>query len=228
MHVLVLGFPRACPRVLESHLLMDELVQSQTATPSLPVELHPLTSQNIDGLRRLNSTLFPVAYNERFYVEALGAPQVFHRLAYVSGVLVGAVCCRRENPLQHELSLSESSIAATVVALDSARNQSLGGRTGTSRQSKLYIMTLGVLAPYRECGIGSLLLKHVLNVVLGSPHADGIGEVYLHVQVGNDDALSFYRRHGFVTKCRLENYYRKIRPADCLYVSLSVTTNGLR
>ncbi|KHN84629.1 N-alpha-acetyltransferase 50 [Toxocara canis] len=45
---------------------------------------------------------------------------------------------------------------------------------------RLYIMTLGTLAPYRRLGIGTLLLKHVIALCEKDPSIDNI---YLHVQV---------------------------------------------
>lgn len=182
---------------------MESPAEASTASPSLPVDLRPLTAENVAALRCLNSTLFPVAYTEKFYTDAVAAPALFHRLAYVCDVLVGAVCCRREVP-------------RTADGADDICG------------AKLYIMTLGVLAPYRECGVGSALLRHVIDVLLLSPWVEGTCEVFLHVQVGNDDALSFYQGHGFVVKQRLVDYYRKIQPADCFYVGLDVVTTGLR
>ena len=78
--------------------------------------------------------------------------------------------------------------------------------------SKLYIMTLGVLAPYRSCGIGSKLLQAALE----EADQDGsIDEVYLHVQTSNQDALEFYRRVGFEQREKILNYYKRIEPPDC-------------
>ncbi|KAI3692926.1 hypothetical protein L6452_32751 [Arctium lappa] len=42
----------------------------------------------------------------------------------------------------------------------------------------VYIMTLGVLAPYRGLGIGRKLLNHVIDLC----SKQNIGEIYLHVQ----------------------------------------------
>ena len=41
-------------------------------------------------------------------------------------------------------------------------------------QRKLYIMTLGCLAPYRRLGIGSVMLKHVLQYVENDGNFDSI------------------------------------------------------
>lgn len=49
-------------------------------------------------------------------------------------------------------------------------------------QRKLYIMTLGCLAPYRRLGIGSVMLKHVLQYVENDGNFDSI---YLWVCLAN-------------------------------------------
>jgi N-alpha-acetyltransferase 50 len=144
----------------------------------------PLSEKSVEQLRCLNADIFPVKYNDKFYTEALASPSDLVRLAFVGDQLVGAVCCRRERP------------------------------SADSSAPRVYIMTLGVLAPYRDLGIGRGLLEHVLAAADG----DGYAEVYLHVQVGNDDALAFYEHFGFSVKERIPNYYKRIQPADCLYV----------
>ena len=40
--------------------------------------------------------------------------------------------------------------------------------------------------------------------------------IYLHIQVGNESALSFYKKYGFEVAETLENYYQDIEPRDCL------------
>ena len=59
---------------------------------------------------------------------------------------------------------------------------------------KIYIMTVGVLSPYRRLGIGARLLEQTLEACAQAPECE---EVYLHVQVGNDAALDFYKGFGF-------------------------------
>jgi len=84
-------------------------------------------------------------------------------------------------------------------------------RTEDKRQKRLYIMTLGCLAPYRRLGIGSVMLEHILKIC----EADGTYDnVFLHVQVNNTSAISFYEKFGFEIVDRKENYYKKIEPAD--------------
>ncbi|GBG90958.1 hypothetical protein CBR_g51562 [Chara braunii] len=84
---------------------------------------------------------------------------------------------------------------------------------------KLYIMTLGVLAPYRRLGIGSKLLQHCLDICRQDP---GIWEIYLHVQTNNDEAIAFYKKFGFEISGIIHNYYKRIVPPDCYVLSKSL------
>lgn len=79
-------------------------------------------------------------------------------------------------------------------------------------KAKLYIMTLGVLAPYRDLGVGSYLLNHSLSV---ATEDSNIEEAYLHVQTNNEGAIRFYDKHGFSIKEMIPNYYKRIDPPDC-------------
>jgi N-alpha-acetyltransferase 50 len=168
--------------------------------PPLPITWAPLSERNLMQLQVLNSAIFPVKYNDKFYADALVAPDDFVRLAHHCDLLVGAVCCRKEQR----------------PAGDPAPG------------AKLYIMTLGVLAPYRERGIGRRLLDYVLENALSSPAGSDVTEVYLHVQVDNDEAVSFYEHFGFSIKERIPNYYRRIEPADCFYVHKVVSPPKLQ
>ena len=76
---------------------------------------------------------------------------------------------------------------------------------------RVYIMTLGVLAPYRGLGLGTKLLNHVFDLCA----KQNISEIYLHVQTNNDDAIAFYKKFGFEITETIHNYYTNITPPDC-------------
>merc|ERR1712173_416346 len=117
-----------------------------------------------------------------FYKDVLEAGELA-KLAYYNDVVVGAVCCRID------LTTTED------------------GQT----KRKLYIMTLGCLAPYRRLGIGTRMLEHVLNIV----KEDGnYTSIFLHVQVNNESAIEFYKKFGFNIVETKEQYYKRIEPAD--------------
>ncbi|XKL65058.1 hypothetical protein PGB90_005144 [Kerria lacca] len=57
------------------------------------IELGDITPHNIKQLKRLNTVVFPVSYNEKFYKDVLEAGELA-KLAYYNDIVVGAVCCR--------------------------------------------------------------------------------------------------------------------------------------
>ncbi|GFH28144.1 N-acetyltransferase domain-containing protein, partial [Haematococcus lacustris] len=69
--------------------------------------------------------------------------------------------------------------------------------------ARLYIATLGVLAPYRGYGIG----------VADDP---AVETAAVHVQEDNEDALRFYRAAGFQVAETVKNYYPRLDPPDAL------------
>ena len=95
--------------------------------------------------------VFPVVYHDNFYKDVLEAGELA-KLAFYNDIVVGAVCCRNDT--------------STATTGESTR--------------KLYIMTLGCLAPYRRLGIGSVMVQHVMDIVEKDGNYDSI---FLHVQV---------------------------------------------
>ncbi|KZP34724.1 acyl-CoA N-acyltransferase [Athelia psychrophila] len=80
-------------------------------------------------------------------------------------------------------------------------------------QTNLYLMTMGVLAPYRGRKLGSESLE-LIFAAASAKKEPTISHVYLHVQVSNADGRRFYERHGFKEVGLHENYYKKILPRD--------------
>ncbi|PPQ77219.1 hypothetical protein CVT25_011065 [Psilocybe cyanescens] len=80
-------------------------------------------------------------------------------------------------------------------------------------QNLLYLMTMGVLAPYRSRKLGSQTLELILTAALAHSKPK-IDKLYLHVQVSNHDAKKFYERHGFNEVEIHKDYYKKIAPHD--------------
>ena len=192
--------------ILETGSVVAFYQMDNERLPPLSIVWGDATEKNINQLQRLNSTIFPVKYSDQFYKEAIKARKGFVKLAYFNELLVGAVCCRKEPYVESKASISKKQSQAPPQA------------PSENSRSSLYIMTLGVLAPYRERGIGTQLLNHVLDLVSSSPYCKDVYDIYLHVQEGNEDALQFYQKYGFEVSEKIEKYYMGISPPDCLIV----------
>lgn len=57
--------------------------------------------------------------------------------------------------------------------------------------------------------IGSKLLQHTLDLCNKRPE---VQDIYLHVQVNNDQAIDFYKKFGFEIKETIQNYCIKPTP----------------
>ncbi|KAI0344658.1 acyl-CoA N-acyltransferase [Trametopsis cervina] len=88
-------------------------------------------------------------------------------------------------------------------------------------QAKLYVMTMGVLAPYRSRGLGAKSIEHIIQAAAAHTKPT-IKTIYLHVQTSNTGAKSFYERHGFKEVGLAENYYKKIVPHDAWVLERAV------
>jgi len=162
------------------------------------VDFSPVNPNNIGTLRKLNSVLFPIKYSDRFYKDVLlPEHEDYCQLIYYNDIPVGTVCCRIE------------------------------ADPNTPDRSRLYIMTMGVLAPYRSRKLGTKALQKVIDVALAHnkavkspPKSDSkpskrkLSSFYMHVQTSNGEARKFYERNGFVEVGRVEDYYKKLEPHD--------------
>ncbi|KAJ2786737.1 hypothetical protein GGI15_001266 [Coemansia interrupta] len=164
----------------------------QTTNGGHPVEFRKVDAATLSKVRTLNSVLFPVRYGGAFY-KGLLLPGQFSQLAFYDQVCVGTIACRRQ-PLGFA---------------DAPLNNLLDYRSPVPDSFEFYMMTLGVLAPYRRLGIGRLLLR---NAIECAAQDRNVRRLVLHVQIDNDDALRFYHKNGFTTLRLVERYYKNIEP----------------
>ena len=201
------------------------------------VWLGDVNQNNVNHLRLLNSVLFPMKYDQKFYNEVLQAGE-FAKLVYYGEfrteedpdipILVGAVCCRRESFRKRDADPRKSThfeqqpyqpLPLPLPPTTSFPEYQIEG----SISHRLYIMTLGVLAPYRRLGIGSMLLHHILNE---SIKESTIRDVYLHVQVNNNEALRFYEKFGFQITGLVPQYYKTINPSAAYELCKQIHDNS--
>lgn len=142
------------------------------------IELGSLTVHNLEQVKLLNAAVFPgVKYSKKIYDDLLTVDE-FAKMAFFDKIFVGAICCRFEPSAEAD-----------------------------AKQRKLYMLSLGVLAPYRRRGVASALLDHILT------HArqdKNIESIYLHVKTTNKDAIEFYEAQGFKSGKVVDGYYANI------------------
>lgn len=69
----------------------------------------------------------------------------------------------------------------------------------------------------------SLLASELLRFILDKARSDtAIKEVYLHVQLGNNEAKQFYLKHGFTDGGIIKDYYKRIDPPDCYILTMQL------
>ncbi|GAB1524034.1 N-acetyltransferase 5 [Rhizoctonia solani] len=178
----------------------------KTARPAARISLASLTPNNLGTLRKLNSVLFPIRYSEKFYKEVL-EPELDEFCKLIY--------------------YNDVPVGAVCSRIERGRMPG---------EACVYIMTMGVLAPYRGLGLGSMALQQVFNAAaqyngsigdkppIGTPPQSStisfnalnrkITSFYLHVHVPNTDARTFYERYGFVERERIAGYYRKLGSSD--------------
>ena len=167
-----------------------------------PFTITKATTEHIPALSDLTTAILPVRYTKKFYTEVTSDPDVadFTRVVLYHDEPVGWIACRLITP---------TTSSPPPGALSS--------------QNQIYIRALCVLAPYREQGLASRLLKAVLDPELLARHK--VSSVHAHVWESNEDALDWYEKRAFRRDGRDERYYTRLKPSGAwiLRRRLSVT-----
>jgi ribosomal protein S18 acetylase RimI-like enzyme len=129
-------------------------------------------ARNIGMVRKLLDVVLPVPYSDDFYRRLQEAPPELARLVYYRDICVGVLGCRVE---------AGSGSAAGAE----------GAAAAAAAAPRVYMTVLAVLAPYRDRGIGSALLRGALEAMEGGriAGAEGAREMYLHVWEENREAV---------------------------------------
>lgn len=133
---------------------------------------------------RLNRENLPENYSDEFFEEVLESNPLTFLVAQREGDaegkggLVGYIMCRVE-------------IGFPLV-----------GRSPLVKKG--HVISVAVEEGHRRRGIGNALMAEAMKAL----RSRGCSEVYLEVRVGNDPAISLYRRLGFRVSRRIPGYYR--------------------
>lgn len=111
------------------------------------MELGEITRHNIKQLKRLNQVIFPVSYNDKFYKDVLEAGE----LAKL-GLSVEFHFSTWNVDFEFFFMIISAYYNDIVVGAVCCRIDTTNGKR------RLYIMTLGCLAPYRRLALGTVFI----------------------------------------------------------------------
>jgi ribosomal protein S18 acetylase RimI-like enzyme len=148
----------------------------------LKLSYDALREKNLNLFRKLNAVIFPVSYADKFYSDCMAAGKVT-QLGTPLPTAPPPHSAEPPPPLARwalrAARLTRAGWPAYSLPTDvlvggiACRYEKVGSRV------RMYIMTLGVLAPYRGRGVGQRLLVRALTEGAKEP---GVEDVYLHVQ----------------------------------------------
>ena len=141
------------------------------SVPSTDLFYTGVHARNIGMVKKVLEVVLPVAYSDDFYRRLQEAPPELAKLVYYRDICVGVLGCRVE---------------------------AAEGEGAAGAPPRIYLTVLAVLAPYRDRGIGSALLRGVLEAMEGGKikGAEGAREIYLHVWEENKEAVRGGKRGG--------------------------------
>ncbi|OHE99399.1 acetyltransferase [Colletotrichum orchidophilum] len=182
--------------------------QPPASTPLHPnASIRPISDQDLQPFRRINSLLLPVAYPETFYAAALTGP--FSR-----------VLTWREQPITN---FSQEIVVGGVVARIEPSPFPSATPTPTRLEHALYIQSLALLSPYRSHGLATAVVDHLVAAAANSSPDINLRHIYAHVWTDNEEGMRWYAARGFERYGEpLQGYYIKLRPDSAWIVRRSV------
>jgi ribosomal protein S18 acetylase RimI-like enzyme len=180
------------------------------------IRISEIHERNVGGAKLILDVSFPFPCQPSMYSTLLRQDISFRRLAFFNDIQVGVVGAIALD--------AEAAVAAVngAIQMTDAASQAVENKDATTPPTvttKLYVQVLAVLAAYRSYGVGSALMKDVIEAAKKHAHID---ELFLHVWVLNVDAIRFYERLGFSKTETVKNYYRRIESPDAVVMRLKL------
>ncbi|KAF1315816.1 N-alpha-acetyltransferase 60-like, partial [Globisporangium splendens] len=199
--------PSPPPQQQHNHHHRDEQTAAANGEGDRVIYFRKLVAEDVDQVRELHETWFPIRYNQSFYDGAVmglwmetGGP-LFAQLAVEVAPPASASTpsynanvynqCMAPRP-QHEYILG--AVTASTLPLAKVEDPDLIASDDNVHTHVMYILTLGSRASVRRKGIASALLQECIDQAWRQPEC---GAVYLHVKADNVSALRFYEKNGF-------------------------------
>lgn len=152
----------------------------------------PMRPSDLEVLEQIHLALFPIRYESEFFLNVVNGHGI---------VSWAAVDSSRSDSQRDELI---GFVTARTVAAKESEIDDLFGYDARNDQILVYVLTLGVIEPYRNFGIATALVREVIKYASGLYTCRA---VYLHVISYNDPAIHFYKKMSFNCLRRLRDFY---------------------
>ncbi|ORX80101.1 acyl-CoA N-acyltransferase [Anaeromyces robustus] len=179
--------------------------------------LRSVNRNNINDLRKVYISTFPLTYNNEFYSDIINIyPKGLSRVATYHNIVVGGICCRLEKKTLKDI---KRELPIPSVGHDLSFTQQISQLNDLKLLNtySCYIMAIAVLELYQNLSIGSKLMSYIIKYC---ENDKSISSINLHVHVKNEKAIKFYKKYGFYQKEYIKNYYfnnPNIIPPDVYY-----------
>jgi len=154
-------------------------MQNRKPLPFSQLVIRPLLVQDVQKLQLFQSILFPVYYDQAFY------DKLFHERCVTILVFT---------PNEEEL---------IGVATSKIKESTSWWDLFFPIKREGYIMTFGVSPSFRQRGLGTFILRKMIEIL----QEHGCNVVTLHVQLINKAAVEFYKKNNFVVAEDLPGHY---------------------
>jgi len=178
------------------------------------IRISEIHDRNVGGAKLILDVSFPVPCHPSMYSTLLKQDISFRRLAFFNDIQVGVV-----GAIALDAEAALAAVNGAIQMTDAPVVENKDATTPPTVTTKLYVQVLAVLAAYRSYGVGSALMKDVIEAAKKHAHID---ELFLHVWVLNVDAIRFYERIGFSKTETVKNYYRRIESPDAVVMRLKL------
>ncbi|XVF42901.1 hypothetical protein PTKIN_Ptkin01aG0403100 [Pterospermum kingtungense] len=153
----------------------------------------PIQPSDLEILEQIHSDIFPIRYESEFFQNVVNGHDI-----------VSWAAVDRGRPNSQSDELIGFVTARIVLAKDSEIADLLRSDSSKVDQTLVYILTLGVVDAYRNCGVATALIHEVIKYASSIPVCRA---VYLHVISYNNPAIHLYKKMSFKCVRRLHGFY---------------------
>jgi len=162
---------------------------------------------HLPALKRLTTTLLPIAYPDTFFSDAITCPTA----SQISRIAL-------HTPPGSSANSSTFPIGWIRCSLEPYPEATSPPQPTRPIYTQIYIKALCLLAPYRHLGVAAAMLNRILEQEKELLRQQNVQSIFAHVWESNEEALEWYEKRGFARVELVEEYYRKLRPGGAWLV----------